>query len=161
MIGMAHIHELYDFTASAFILHPTEEKLCLLKHKKLNVWLQPGGHVELDEDPLEALTHELIEETGLNPEQYDIIQSQEQPSSRGSKSLPIPMHFNVHEFNDKHRHIDLEYLVKSKAELLAPQKGESQQIGWFTLDQIIELHSKKELFDGTLDICNWIFNNHM
>ncbi len=52
---MPHIHELYDFTASAYILHPTESKILLLLHKKLGKWLQPGGHIELSEDPLQAL----------------------------------------------------------------------------------------------------------
>ncbi len=62
---MAHIHEHYDFTVSAYVLHPTQPKIALHFHKKLFKWLQFGGHVELDEDPAQALTHELLEEAGF------------------------------------------------------------------------------------------------
>ncbi len=42
---MAHIHERIDFTASVYVVY--ENKVLLHKHKKLGVWLPPGGHVEL------------------------------------------------------------------------------------------------------------------
>jgi 8-oxo-dGTP pyrophosphatase MutT (NUDIX family) len=159
---MPHIHELYDFTASAFILHPSEPKICLLMHRKLHKWLQPGGHVELHEDPLEALAHELIEETGLTPEDYTIIEPADQPHPRGSKTLPLPMHFNVHPFKDtEHRHIDVGYLVQSKTEKLNPQQEESQIIGWFNLDEITKMHKQGELHDGTFDICSWILEKQV
>ena len=49
---MAHIHEKIDFTTSVFIVR--DGKVLLHKHKKLGIWLQPGGHIELDEDPNQA-----------------------------------------------------------------------------------------------------------
>ena len=49
---MAHIHEKIDFTTSVFIVR--NGKVLLHKHKKLGIWLQPGGHIELDEDPNQA-----------------------------------------------------------------------------------------------------------
>lgn len=159
---MPHIHDLYDFTASAFILHPTEPKIALLMHKKLFKWLQPGGHVELDEDPLQALEHELAEETGLRLANCEIIQPADQPTARigdkHHKTLPLPFHFNVHDFYDdgSHRHIDLEFLVRANTEKLSPAEGESQDIAWFTVDEIRELNKKGECYDATLDICKWI-----
>jgi 8-oxo-dGTP pyrophosphatase MutT (NUDIX family) len=59
--NMPHIHEKYDFTVSAMIMHHSEPKLGLHFHKKLRKWLQAGGHIELHEDPLQALEHELLE----------------------------------------------------------------------------------------------------
>ena len=32
------------FTASAFVLSPRRDQLLLILHKKLGLWLQPGGH---------------------------------------------------------------------------------------------------------------------
>ncbi len=46
---MPHIHELYDFVVSAFIVH--RGRVLLIYHKKYDEWLPIGGHVELDEDP--------------------------------------------------------------------------------------------------------------
>jgi len=156
---MAHIHELYDFTASAYILHPSEPKVCLHFHKKLHKWLQPGGHIELNEDPLEALEHELLEETGLKSGEWEVIELTDQPHPRNSKTIPMPLHIEVHSFNETHKHIDFGFLIKSRTEILKPQKGESVKIGWFTKSEIIELNKSGQLNDGTLDICAWILSN--
>jgi len=40
---MAHIHAEIDFVVSGFITH--EDKVLLVNHKKLNLWLPPGGHI--------------------------------------------------------------------------------------------------------------------
>ena len=157
---MPHIHELYDYTASAYILHPTDKKLCLHFHKKLSVWLQPGGHIELNEDPLQALEHELLEEVGFKHDDYEIIQLVDQPKPRKSKTLPLPININVHQFADtNHHHIDFVYLLKAKTDKFHPQEGESKQIEWFTLEEITGLYKNKQIYDGTLDFCNWIFDN--
>ncbi len=55
------------FTASAFVLSPSRDQLLLIRHKKLGLWLQPGGHIEsTDRDVLSAATREVREETGLS-----------------------------------------------------------------------------------------------
>jgi 8-oxo-dGTP pyrophosphatase MutT (NUDIX family) len=155
---MAHIHEKYDFTASAFIMHPTEPKLLLLHHKKIGKWLQPGGHVELDENPLQALHHELQEETGLLPKDYDILEPAEQPATKGTNiTLPLPFYFNEHPFNETHRHIDLCYLVKAKVPILTDNPDGALAISWLSLADIRKKHSNGDMFDDTLQICEWIF----
>lgn len=54
------------FTASAFVLSPDHRELILIHHKKLGLWLQPGGHVdETDADLESAARREVAEEVGL------------------------------------------------------------------------------------------------
>jgi len=54
------------FTASAFVLSPDRSELLLIHHRKLGLWLQPGGHVEPgDEGVLEAARREVLEEVGI------------------------------------------------------------------------------------------------
>ena len=68
---MPHIHTLpgeHDATASAYIVRTDlgEPAIMLHRHKKLDTMLQFGGHVELHENPLEAIAHELREESGYD-----------------------------------------------------------------------------------------------
>lgn len=159
---MAHIHELYDLTTSAFILHPTLPQILLLKHNKLNSWLQPGGHVELNEDPLEALERELQEETGLTPDQYEILEPAEHPRPVGGNNtaLPLPFYLNVHTVStDKnHRHIDICYLVQAKTAKLTSTPDGASDIKWLSRSQIGQLHDANEMFPDTFQICEWVFS---
>jgi 8-oxo-dGTP pyrophosphatase MutT (NUDIX family) len=55
-------------TASAFVLHPTEPAVALILHSKIGRWLQPGGHVEPEDDSItDAALREVREEIGLGP----------------------------------------------------------------------------------------------
>ena len=70
---MGHIHNGlndHDFTVSAFIIRKDKNvnKLLLHRHKKLGKYIQIGGHVEVSENPIQALAHELKVESGYDLE---------------------------------------------------------------------------------------------
>lgn len=99
---MAHIHTNpgeHDLTTSAFVVRDDLEtpKLLLHMHKKLHVLLQPGGHVELREDPWQAITHELKEESGYALEELEILS----PKAPNAKLHPVPVVVNTHNFDDE------------------------------------------------------------
>lgn len=53
-------------TTSAVVATPDYEKLLLIYHEKLQRWLQPGGHIEPEDESLErAALRELNEETAI------------------------------------------------------------------------------------------------
>lgn len=88
----------------------------LHKHKKLGLWLQPGGHVDTGETPAEAAVREAREETGLHVElAHDSI-----------------IHVDVHPGPNGHTHLDLRYLCTAPDEDPAPPPGESQEVFWFS-----------------------------
>lgn len=156
---MAHIHELYDFTVSFLVLHPNEKKILLHFHRKLGFWNQLGGHIELDEHPIEALERELKEEAGLNPEDYEIIQTTSQIVPRNTISLPVGFGLYVYDYADSgHKHIDIPYLIKSKTTNIDPAEGESKQIGWFDKQQIETMYQDGQMDISIYDICQWIFD---
>ena len=133
---MAHIHEKIDFTASVYIVF--ENKVLLHLHKKLHIWLPPGGHIELDEDPNQAAIREAKEETGLDVELvgestgYDTSPFQ-------SRDLIAPRFLNRHFFDatHTHEHVDCAYFARSKS-ADARHEIEGGEIRWFTKEEVIE-----------------------
>lgn len=63
---MPHIHDKYDFVITVFIVY--KDKVLLVHHPRYDKWIPMGGHIELDEDPEQALFREIKEETGLEVE---------------------------------------------------------------------------------------------
>ena len=58
MTGIRH------FTASA-IVFDQQGQVLLIHHHKLGMWLYPGGHIDPNEDPAQAVVREVREETGV------------------------------------------------------------------------------------------------
>ncbi len=106
---MAHINELYDFTISAYIVNDLGQIL-LVDHPNYMKWLPIGGHIDLDEDPEQALYREIKEECGL---EVTVLSSKPEFESQGTKFLLTPNYLDVHEAHLPHKHISLVYFAKS------------------------------------------------
>ena len=50
------------------VVDPISNEFLLVDHKKANLWLPPGGHVEPNEHPKEAVKREAKEELGIEAE---------------------------------------------------------------------------------------------
>ena len=114
-------------TGSGIVVGP--RGVVLLEHKRLGIWLQPGGHVDPGETPWDAALRESREETGLAVSFAD---------SLGSDGMPALVHVDVHAGGRGHTHLDLRYLIDGGTADPDPPEGESQQIDWFTWDAAIE-----------------------
>ena len=129
---MAHIHEKIDFTASVYVVF--NNKVALHLHKKLGIWLPPGGHIELDEDPNIAALREVKEEIGL-----DIELVGNEPLSTGDdpteQELIPPTFLNRHHFNTTHEHIDLVYFGRATTSAVVPEEPEAE-VRWFSKEEI-------------------------
>jgi len=54
------------FTASGFVVSPDGSSLLLIHHRRLDRWLQPGGHIDRDDvSAIAAAAREVTEETGV------------------------------------------------------------------------------------------------
>ncbi len=145
---MAHIHANpgeHDQTASAFIVRTdrTEPELLLHVHKKLGVLLQIGGHVELTENPWQAVSHEIVEETGYSLDQLKILQPKLRIASlEGATLHPLPLVYNTHNFDPEgvHKHTDVSYAFVTDSEPNGmPASGESTNFRWVDLEQLRSL----------------------
>jgi 8-oxo-dGTP pyrophosphatase MutT (NUDIX family) len=118
-------------TASAIVLSPSG--VLLHRHKRLGVWLQPGGHVDPGESAAEGALREVEEETGV-------------PVAHPGVS-PFLVHLDVHP-SSGHVHLDLRYLLMAEAVAPDPPSGESQEVRWYRLDEAIGI-----VDEGLVDAC--------
>lgn len=123
------------FTASALIIK--DKKVLLVQHKKLGVWLYPGGHVEDNETPDETVIREVLEETGVSVE---IIGEKDKNLADAGADVSVLHHPYVIlcELVGDHYHNDIIYLCKITGEnaQIKHDAKESEAIGFFGLDEL-------------------------
>ena len=160
---MPHIHTepgQHDYTITGFIVRDDmdEPRLLLHMHRKLNKLLPPGGHIELNETPWAALSHEVREESGYTLDELELFQPKLRLSRvDGIIVHPQPILSNTHDFSNTHFHTDLDYLlIAHGASAGHPEEGESTDLRWLTIDEIRAL-SPEETFNNIREISEYIF----
>lgn len=111
-------------TASLFIVDPPMERLLLHHHRRLNRWLQMGGHVEGDENPAAAALREGEEESGLAD--LELV-------SGGIFDVDVHV-IPAAKGEPEHRHFDVRYLARTRMpEAIAIDHNESNALAWVPL----------------------------
>jgi len=121
------------FTASALIIE--NGKVLLVYHKKLDVWLYPGGHIEKNETPEQAAVREAKEETGLD---IKIIGERDENLADIDTDVSVlcnPYAFLCELVGD-HYHNDIVYLCEISSDNKATKYNldESKDINFFGID---------------------------
>ena len=115
------------FTASAFVLSPEAGSLLLIHHAKLDRWLQPGGHIDPEDDtPLTGALREVREETGIADATGD------------GKLLDLDIHpipANPKKGEPPHEHFDLRYLLQARS-LDAKAGDDALAAKWVPLEEV-------------------------
>ena len=117
------------FTGSLYIIDDGG-RLLLHHHRRLNRWLQMGGHVEGDESPSRAALREGSEESGLPDLELAI-----------DGILDLDIHgIPAGKGEPGHDHYDVRYLARTAApDAISIDQAESNELAWFTLDRAAEL----------------------
>lgn len=131
------------FCVEVYVVEPKNKSFLFIKHKKFNKWFPTGGHIEENESPDDAAVREVFEETGLQIELFGERFPRETDLIR-----PLTMQINVIEPNE-HIHMDFVYvgLVKDENQALVFNEGETDGIGWFKYDEIMDAN-----FDTSPDV---------
>jgi 8-oxo-dGTP pyrophosphatase MutT (NUDIX family) len=114
------------FTASALVIDE-HGRTALVHHRKLDIWVQPGGHLDPDDASVGAAAlREVREELGLD----------------GTLVADTPVHLDIHEIPARddmgaHLHLDVRFLVAAAGDLALSE--ESNEVRWMTLEEAVEL----------------------
>jgi len=120
-------------TGSALVVSAAGDRVLLLHHRRLDRWLQPGGHAEPGETSGEQVAlREAFEETGI----ADLALH---------PSAPRPLDVDVHDIPARgdepaHEHLDLRYLVVAPDEAtITPDLAELHAVRWVAWDEVSAL----------------------
>ncbi|MBS4538404.1 NUDIX domain-containing protein [Clostridium sp. D2Q-11] len=108
-------------TVGAIIFNPDNKILLCKSHKWNNKYIIPGGHIELGEEMEEALKREILEETGL--EIYDI------------QLISIKESVHNESFHEKKHFIFIDYICKTDSYNVILNE-EAQEYEWVDLKEI-------------------------
>lgn len=138
-----------------------QNKILMVKHKKLGIWLCPGGHMEEGELPHHAAERECFEETGVRTRAVSALN---QPASTDTEYLPSPRFANLHWICQENydarlasnnptqphpstkwprgceQHFSFLYLLELVgSDQYTQNLQETDGIGWFTADEVRNL----------------------
>jgi ADP-ribose pyrophosphatase YjhB (NUDIX family) len=120
-----------DFTATTFVVQ--NDRTLLLLHRKLSIWVPPGGHIDPNELPDQAALREVREESGLEVELLD------QGRPIGSiRILPQPYCILLENISPDHQHIDLIYFAKVCGGSVCHAEREARAVRWFNWEELGE-----------------------
>jgi len=114
------------FTASAWIVNKRRTHTLLTLHRKLNRWLQLGGHADGNENLLEVAMNEAREESGLTSLRivdrfiFD-IDKHVIPSSSTA---------------ERHFHYDVRFLIEAEIDEPLIISAESKDLAWIAYDSV-------------------------
>ena len=133
------------FTASAFVINKSRDKMVVVYHIINDGWIYPGGHVDGENNLLSVALREVEEETGLKVKILD-------DRIYAIQVNPVQSHIKNGKFVSAHTHFDVIYIMEADdAVPLKYREDECKGVKWISLEEankggivpfIIPIHKK-------------------
>lgn len=119
------------FTGSALVVSADGQKALLHHHRKLDRWLQFGGHCDGDEDIVRVAEREALEESGMT----GLILASPKPFDLDIHGIP------AHGSEPAHEHFDVRFMLIAPEVATYERSEESNELRWFTPAEMLALNS--------------------
>lgn len=143
------------FVASVYVVN--DGAVAFHDHKKLDLWLAAGGHIDPKELPHEAARRECIEEMGIDPTFLDMGNGY---TSQWVDDAPAPAevlieNIDVGEDGVYHKHVDLIFFATADTRQITPE--EDDEVGpedweWFTADELKAKEDDEKFTDDAIQL---------
>ncbi len=117
------------FTGSALVISADGAKALLNHHRKLDRWLQFGGHCDGEDDVLGVAQREALEESGIS----GLILASAKPFDLDIHPIPAK------EGEPAHEHYDVRYVLIAPENAQFTLSDESHELRWVTPTEMREL----------------------
>ena len=112
-------------TCTGLVLSPAQDRILLVLHRRLQRWLLPGGHVELEDALIgDAARREVVEETGA------VLRADKAPLLVGVDVHGIPQRRD----EPFHLHHDLIFRFQAESDACQPSE-EAREVVWCAVDE--------------------------
>ena len=128
-----------DFTATAFVVW--NNKTLLHRHKKLQMWLPCGGHIEENELPDDAAVREVLEEAGVEIE----LVGEKALAIAEPRQLLRPRGIQLEPIHHNHEHIDLIYFARPKKGYKGDLLESDSSLGWYSKADLLRMNLSEEV----------------
>lgn len=133
-------------TGSAWVVSADRQRVLLVHHRKLEKWLQPGGHADGQTDVSQAALREAMEESGIANLQL--------AANTGPAITPLDVDVHLisarvgahgEQIEPDHEHYDIRFLVVATDDAEPQTSDESHAVGWFTAEEVRELTQEESV----------------
>lgn len=113
------------FTVAVFVVW--RGSVLLHRHRKLRLWLPPGGHIEPGELPDEAAVREVFEETGVRV----TLIGERREDVEDPRQLHRPAGVQLEHIGPGHEHMDLIYFAVPTGSTGIKPESDVELTGWY------------------------------
>ena len=128
-------HPPGHFTGSAWLVSVDDARVLLMHHRKLDRWLQPGGHADGDPDLRAVALREAREESGLT--RLRVV---------GAGIFDVDRHEIPERGTEPaHRHYDLRFIIEADPAEPLRVTRESKELAWVRIADVVTLNPEESM----------------
>lgn len=132
-------------TGAAWIVSADRRRCLLTHHRKLDRWLQMGGHADGQWQVEEVALREAREESGMSRFAFVPIDGALLPLDLDVHEIPARYDAAGQLLEDAHEHHDVRFLLVAHADQELRASDESHEVGWFTPDEVARLTDEESI----------------